>query len=62
MIVKKNYGDDYIIMKLTNIEFRDDNKTTLLIGELIDEKGCGDFREFNELCLIMDRNVEVIEQ
>ena len=52
MIIKKTYCDDsYIIMNLTT-----------LIGKLIDEKDCEEFREYNEVCLIMNENIEVIEQ
>lgn len=61
MIIKKNYGEDYIIMKVTNIETRENGKSTTLRGQLIDEKGCEEFREFEELILHMDENVEVIE-
>ena len=61
MIIKNNYGEDYIIMKVTNIETNKTGTYTNLIGQLIDEKGCDDFREFDELSLHLDENVEVIE-
>ena len=61
MIVKKNYGEDYIIMKVTNIETSENGKSTILSGQLIDEKGCEEFREFEELCLHLNNYVEVIE-
>lgn len=62
MIIKKHYGDDeYIILEVTDIEYEKDTKRTNLIGKLIDEKGCGDFREFKELVLRMNENVEVIK-
>lgn len=61
MIIKKNYGEDYIIMKVTNIETSENGLVTLLSGQLIDEKGCEEFRKFEELSLHMDENVEVIE-
>lgn len=38
MIIKKNYGEDYIIMKVTNIETNTTGTYTNLIGQLIDEK------------------------
>lgn len=38
MIIKKNYGEDYIIMKVTNIETNKTGTYTNLIGQLIDEK------------------------
>lgn len=62
MIIKKNYGEDYIIMKVTNIETNKTGTYTNLIGQLIDEKGCADFREFEELRLHLNNDVEVIEQ
>lgn len=61
MIIKKNYGDDYVIMKVTNIETSENGPFTILSGQLIDEKGCEEFREFEELSLHMNENVEVIE-
>lgn len=61
MIVKKHYDDDYIIMEVTDIEYRKDTKSTNLIGKLIDEKGCEGFRDFKELVLRMNENVEVIK-
>ncbi len=61
MIIKKNYGKDYIIMKVTNIETSENGRFTILSGQLIDEKGCKGFREFEELSLHMSENVEVIE-
>lgn len=61
MIIKKNYGEDYIIMKVTNIETSENGLFTVLSGQLIDEKGCEEFREFEELILHMNENVEVIE-
>ncbi len=61
MIIKKNYGEDYIIMKVTNIETSENGLFTILSGQLIDEKGCEEFREFEELSLHMNENVEVIE-
>lgn len=48
-------------MKLTNITTNKNGTYTNLIGKLIDEKGCDDFREFNELCLHMTKDIEVIE-
>lgn len=63
MIIKKTYNDDsYIIMNLTTIEFDKRTRGTILIGKLIDEKDCEEFREYNEVCLIMDENIEVIER
>lgn len=63
MIIKKTYVDDsYIIMNLTTIEFNKRNGNTLLIGKLIDDKDCEEFREYDEVCLVMDENIEVIEQ
>lgn len=63
MIIKKTYCDDsYIIMNLTTIEFDKHTGVTTLIDKLIDEKDCEEFREYNEVCLIMDENIEVIEQ
>ncbi len=61
MIIKKNYGEDYIIMKVSNIETSENGLFTILSGQLIDEKGCEEFREFEELNLHMNKNVEVIE-
>ena len=62
MIIKKNYGEyGYIIMKVTNIETNENGTFTNLIGQLIDEKDCGDFREFEELSLHLNGSVEVIE-
>ena len=61
MIIKKNYGEDYVIMKVTNIEMSENGLSTILSGQLIDEKGCEEFREFEELVLHMDKNVEVLE-
>lgn len=62
MVIKKNYGEDYIIMKVTNIETNKTGTYTNLIGQLIDEKGCENFRDFKELRLHLNGNVEVIEQ
>lgn len=61
MIVKKNYGEDYIIMKVTNITTNKAGTWTNLIGQLINEKGCEHFREFEELSLHLNNDVEVIE-
>lgn len=61
MIVKKNYGKDYIIMKVTNIETNKDGTWTTLIGQLINKQGCENFKEFEELCLHLNNDVEVIE-
>ena len=61
MIIKKNYGENYVIMKVTNIETSENGLFTILSGQLIDEKGCEGFREFEELLLHMNENVEVIE-
>lgn len=60
MIIKKTYGEDYIIMKVTNIKVTKSGTSKILIGQLIDEKGCEDFRDLEELVLYMDDNVEVI--
>ena len=60
MIIKKTYGDSYIIMKVTNIKVNEYGAWTMLIGQLIDEKGCESFRYFKELILHMNDNVEVI--
>lgn len=58
---KKDYGTEgYIIINLTSIEFDKNNNSTILIGKLIDEKDCEEFREYKEVCLIMNENVEVI--
>ena len=62
MVIKKNYGEDYIIMKVTNIETNKTGTYTNLIGQLIDEKGCENFRDSKELSLHLNGNVEVIEQ
>lgn len=63
MIIKKTYRDDsYIIMNLTTIEFDRYTGVTILIGKLIDEKDCEKFREYNEVCLVMNENIEVIER
>lgn len=61
MIVKKSYGEDYIIMKVTNIKTNKAGTWTTLIGQLINEKGCENFREFEELILHLNNDVEVIE-
>lgn len=61
MIVKKSYGEDYIIMKVTNIETNKAGTWTTLIGQLINEKCCENFREFEELILHLNNDVEVIE-
>lgn len=61
MIVKKTYGDDYIIMEVTDIEYNQESKCTNLIGKLIDEKGCEGFRDFEEVVLRINENVEVIK-
>lgn len=61
MIVKKNYGDSYIIMKVTNIQTNETGDDTLLYGKLVGQNGCEDFLGFDELCLHMTNNVEVIE-
>lgn len=37
MIIKKSYGEDYIIMKVTNIKTNKNGVYTNLIGQLIDE-------------------------
>lgn len=50
-----------IIMKVTNIETSENGLFTSLSGQLIAEKGCEEFREFEELNLRMNENVEVIE-
>lgn len=61
MIIKKCYGKDYVIMKVTNITTDEKGVFTILSGQLIDEKGCEEFREFEELNLHMNADVEVIE-
>ena len=61
MIIKKNYGEDYIIMKVTDIATNKNGTYTTLIGKLLEEKGCSDFREFEELALQLNEDVEVIE-
>lgn len=61
MIVKKTYGEYYIVMKVTDIETNKNGTYTKLIGTLIDEKGCEEFRNFEELVLHVNENVEVIE-
>ena len=61
MIIKKNYGEDYVIMKVTNITTSENGLFTILSGQLIDEKNCEEFREFEELSLHMNENVEVID-
>lgn len=61
MIIKKSYGTEgYVIINLTSIEFDKNNNSTLLIGKLIDEKDCEEFREYEEVYLFMNENVEVI--
>lgn len=61
MIIKKSYGTEgYVIINLTSIEFDKNNNSTLLIGKLIDEKDCEEFREYKEVYLFMNENVEVI--
>lgn len=37
MIVKKSYGEDYIIMKVTNIKTNKAGTWTTLIGQLIND-------------------------
>lgn len=61
MIIKKNYGDSYIIMKVTNIRTNKTGVYTVLNGKLIEQNGCENFLEFDELCLHMTNDVEVIE-
>ena len=61
MIIKKYYGKDYVIMKVTNITTSGNSIFTILSGQLIDEHGCEEFREFEELRLHMNEDVEVIE-
>ena len=61
MIIKKKYGEDYVIMKVTNIETTKNGIYTILSGTLIEQQGCDDFLEFEELCLHMNEDVEVIE-
>lgn len=61
MIIKKNYGDSYIIMKVTNIRTNKTGDYTVLNGKLIEQNGCETFLEFDELCLHMTNDVEVIE-
>ena len=61
MIIKKYYGDDYIIMEVIDIEYKKDTKSTNLIGKLIEQQGCDGFLEFEELVLRMNENVEVIK-
>lgn len=60
MIIKKTYGENYIVMKVTDIKTNKNGTYTTLIGTLIDEKGCEEFRKFEELVLHVDENVEVI--
>lgn len=61
MIVKKNYGDSYVIMKVTSIQTNETGTYTILNGKLIEQNGCENFLEFDELCLHMTNNVEVVE-
>ena len=63
MIIRKNYGnDEYITMMLTDIKFNEYSLETFLVGKLLDEKGCSEFKSFKTLSVIMDKNVEVIKQ
>lgn len=61
MIIKKSYGEKYIIMKVTNIETTENNTYTTLTGKLIEQKGCEKFLNLDELVLHMTDAVEVIE-
>lgn len=61
MIIKKTYDEDYIIMKVTDIKTNENGTYTTLIGKLIDEKGCNDFRLLEELILHLTDDVEVLD-
>lgn len=61
MIIKKTYNEGYIIMKVTDIKTNENGTYTTLIGKLIDEKGCNDFRPFEELILHLTDNVKVLD-
>lgn len=62
MIIKKTYDKDvYVIMKVTNIKTIKNGKHTFLIGQLIDERGCYEFKNFQELILHVNNDIEVIE-
>ena len=62
MIIKKSYGETYIIMEVMNITYDVNTEHTNLIGKLIKQNGCDGFLEFEELVLRMNEDVEVIEQ
>lgn len=61
MIIKKSYGETYIIMEVKNIIYNIDTKRINLIGKLIEQNGCDAFLDFEELVLRMNEDVEVIE-
>lgn len=62
MVIKKTYFDgSYMVIKLTDIEFNKDNGAVSLIGKLVDEEGCDEFREYNDVCVFMNENVNVVK-
>lgn len=61
MIIKKSYGETYIIMEVKNIIYDIDTERTNLIGKLIEQNGCDAFLDFEELVLRINEDVEVIE-
>lgn len=62
MIIKKTYHDgSYLVIEVTDIEFHRAKCITNLIGKLIDEDGCEEFRQYKELCITMDENVKVVK-
>lgn len=50
-----------MVIKLTDIEFNKVNGAVSLIGKLVDEEGCDEFREYNEVCVFMNENVNVVK-
>lgn len=62
MVIKKTYLDgSYMVIKLTDIEFNKDNGSVCLVGKLIAEEGCDTFRDYNEVCVFMNENVNVVK-
>ena len=59
MIIKKNYGEDYVIMKLTNLAMLENN--TMLIGTVLESDKDGIFELGGEIAVLMSDGVEVLE-